>query len=52
MIMACKSCDDYKTFDVCIICGEINKPISQNIQDYYTRLEKSAHPNYFVLPIP
>lgn len=38
--MACKSCQQYKKFSCCLVCGKILHPISENIQRHHNRLEK------------
>jgi len=39
--MSCSKCIDSAQFDICLHCGEILKPISQNIQEYHAYIEKS-----------
>jgi len=41
-VMSCVSCNEYTNIYLCIDCGEILEPMSQNIQEYYQRLEKIA----------
>ena len=38
--MGCKECDNYQQLNICLNCGEILKPYSQNIQQHYKDLDK------------
>lgn len=38
--MSCVACNEHNNINVCIDCGEILEPMSQNIQEYYQHLEQ------------